>query len=816
MAWRNVALPLGNLVPSTIDDFSWITDSNKSGSSKVTYNDVHVNSSGLALGYVVGDSNNGLLLSNYSQYQFQANIYFNNTQYGRYYQNPLAPGSSQIWANASISYIAAIDDEQQLGIFTFCEKSIPANNWTLSAGSTPMATAEFYEFITGNIVIPHIWRPIASVGGKLGLFEFSMINEEDIGDGAQVTDASPDTISRFMESTKLASLGTNLFLDVLTEIIYSGDNNSMELYKAYLPIPGLTQFTLYFNIDGTQVYSYSDITTYDDAYLSFVVDDENEVAAISMIYVNYNPTEVTYNYGGLTPSHDLYLWFANNYTVNPDDNGPDPDEGANPWQDEDVPGLDTPTISAIDTGFTSMYVVTDSELRSLAHYLWTSDFVTNIKKLFSDPREIIIGLSMFPVTPDYGSSTNIKAGGIDTGITGKPLTSQYKLLDDFGSIYMQKEKGCFLDYPPFTKITAHLPYVGEHELDVNDIAGKTIKLKYLFDFLTGACVAEIDVNGKPRYFFSGQTGVQIPTSSEDFTRQFTSFLAAGVGIGTALAAPSVGAAAAPIAMTAVNAINAGLSPSVQYSSGGGGVNGFLSTQGAYITIELPENKIAAKQSGFVGKPSYIYADHLSSCKGYIKCFSVHLDGVDCLPGELRDIEQQLLAGVRIEDGSENPTYTPTESGDFGIIFLKMLSDLNVIGKTWDENDELTIEGKIFYEKDITKPVLLISGNISAYNYCYIPHFNRFYHIDEIICKTGTMQEIHTSVDPLQSFKSNLLDCDAILERAEDPNYVNSKFNDAYMWTQQNKRVKTVNFKANGDLAKFDRNNNVYILTIAGG
>lgn len=818
------------------------------GLSSSTCNDAHLSASGYFPGGTLPDD-----FTRHAIYQSEWNAVFNP---GSYMTGDSTLGlkytGSQIefWKNGSIAadglaivetrwnwydtqqhnniiFVAAVDRDREVGTFIVYKRYFGLEdgawnappydytyfeNWQVTAF---IENHDIYLMLLNLAPVHYNWKPIPSVGGKMGLFEFSEIKEAFIGDGSQVTDAPESNILRFMESTNLKTMGDNLFVAIPTEVCYSGDNNAMKFTRTYVPLIG-DHYSIYFYMGDTLVYTYMSISGYDAAYLSFVVDEENEVAAISVLYVNNNPVQVTYNEGGLNPSHDLYLWFVGNYNTDPEENEPEDPEGANPWIDESVPGLDAPTISAVDTGFTSMYVVTKSELQSLAQYMWSDSFLTNLKKLFSDPRQIIVGLTMFPLTPDVGDSKEIKAGGISTGVFGLPLSSQYKLLDEFGTIYIQKEKGCFLDYPPFTKVVAHLPYVGEHELDVNDIMGKTIALKYLFDFLTGACVAEIDVNGKPRYFFSGQTGVQIPTSSEDFTRQFTSFLSAGVAIGTALAAPSIGAAAAPMMIGAeVNAINNGMSPTVSYSSGGGGVNGFLSSQGAYITIELPENKLAAKQPKFVGKPSYIYAEQLEDCKGYIKCYSVHLDSINCLPSERREIEQRLLAGCRIEEGSSTPSYTPTETGDYGLIFMKMSSDLDVIGKSWDSTT-LTIEGKLFYEKDITKPVFLISGNVSAYNYCYIPHFNRFYHIEEIVDKTGSMQEIHMSVDPLQSFKSDILDCDAILERAEDSDFINSKFNDSMMWTQQNKKIITVNFKANGTLSKFPRNSNVYVLTIAGG
>ena len=525
-----------------------------------------------------------------------------------------------------------------------------------------------------------------------------------------------------------------------------------------------------------------------------------------------------------TEMHNIWLFIHShtNEEDNPEINEGNP--GTDPTYQPDiaVTGITKPGYGALDTGFTSMFRMSDTQLKQLSNFLWSSSFIDVVKKFFNDPREIIVGLSIMPVIPDTGSSTEVRAGGISTGVYGLPLTDQYKF-DTYGYARVKAEKGNFLDYSPFTKVTAHLPFVGEHSLDVNDVVGKALTLKYIFDFLTGSCVAEIDVDGNPRYFFGGACGIQIPTSSEDFGRMYSSILSAGATLGGTLSTIATGGLTAPLTFGAASSMLANgmnSSPTVQFSSGSGSVNGMIGCKTAFLVIEKPIEKIVGDQQKFLGRPSFTKRT-LSACSGYTKCMQVHLDHIPCTATERAEIERQLLNGVRIgTHGSDTPEYTPTTATDHGLIFLKCLSDMDVIGKKWDEEDILTIEGKLMFEQSFLSPKFIIEGTIiSEYNYCYIPDFKRFYYITEQIARTGALTEIHMQVDSLQSWKTEILAADAVIERSAKDGNVNMYFSDNMYWTQANKEVKTVPFTTaldGGDELVFEIPEDNYILTIAGG
>ena len=737
-----------------------------------------------------------------------------------------------------VSFIAIGNSSPGHGVFLLIVKRAGTGLIQSPGGTVPPYLEAYqweniYTIITGNPYVPGNWKSWPNVSGKNGTFNFTRLKDEEISADTAMNLVSPDKFQSFAEQTSNFNLlsGVPAMKDVFP--IYAGKVDKMGIRFGYSGVGATTiVYTVGFYHMGidtpflTKQWSGASNTDH-KLYLSFIVDDEREVARFSFVEKTSNGGFDAYNldYSSMQDNEDLYIWL-NSHGESQDVNEPEPDGVPNPWDDIGITGLTTPTASAVDTGFTSMYKVSDTQLKNLAAFLWSDSFIDNVKKFFNDPREIIIGLSIMPIDPDVGTGQNIKAGGIDTGISGLPLTSQYKLVE-MGSVYVKEEKTAkFLNYPPNTKITVSLPYVGEHALDVNDVMGKTLTLTYLFDFLNGCCVAELKVGSGTtahRYFYGGSCAVQIPTSSEDFGRQYSSILASGAAFGSVLATPLTGGLTAPMAIGAAsNILSNGMSmtPNVQYSSGGGSVNGFLSSQTAYLIIEQPNEKRADSQDGFIGRPSFI-KKQLSSVSGFNKCYNVHLLNMSCTQDEKDEIESQLKAGVLIETGSPTPTVTPVTSGNLVIAFMKMESENNVIGKHWDEGTDeahiLKLEGKLIYNQSIRNPKLIVYGDMIGYNYCYLSFFNRFYYIKDIVVQSSQICEISLQVDPLQSFKTEILANYAILERSGDSNAYNSYFNDGQYWTQQNKNIKFIPF-LNSDEKELTipRNANSYILTIAGG
>lgn len=835
MAWRNELQATTNNLPQVvINDPDGFADAyiGKSTSQQQaamaayigpTFSGISEND--ITAGSLLGSGQNRIDITVSGTY-YEIKQFYNGSTFGSWNTGFKGDGNT-------VAFIAIVNDDTQRGLFLYVKKY--GSNYYTGVYYNPQDGdgGKFYTILTANPLVLHNWKSWPNVTGKNGTFNFTMLKDEEIIDNAPMTNTDPSKFSAIVDQTRNVNLLSGV--PAMNEVypIYAGKVDRMGIRYGYSGVGATNIIYTYdfFHMGQDTPFLTKQWTGYSNVdnilYIAFIVDDENQVARCSLVEKVNNGGFDAYSldFSTASDSEALYTWL-HSHSEGPDVNEPEPDGDTDPWNDIGITGLTVPEASGIDTGFTSMYKVSDTELKNLAQFLWSNTFVDNVKKFFNDPREIIIGLSLMPISPDVGTGKNIKAGGIDTGISGLPLTSQYKLVE-MGSVYVKEEKTAkFLNYPPNTKITASLPYVGEHALDVNDVMGKTLTLTYLFDFLNGCCVAELKVgsgSAAHRYFYGGSCAVQIPTSAEDFGRQYSSILASGAAFGSVLATPLTGGLSAPMAIGAAANIlsnNMAMSPNVQYNSGGGSVNGFLSSQTAYLIVEQPNEKRAENQDNFIGRPSYM-KKQLSSLNGFVKCYNAHLTGLPCTQAEKDEIEAYLKAGVLIETGSPAPTVTPATSGYIVIAFMKMRSENNVIGKTWDVGEQEVnikkLEGKLIFDQSIMAPKLIVYGDMREYNYCYLDIFGRYYYITDIVVKSSLIMEITLKVDSLQSFKSQTLNCYALVERAQSSIAYNSYFNDGQYWTQQNRTVKFIPFlNSSNEELTIPRNSNSYILTIAGG
>ena len=89
------------------------------------------------------------------------------------------------------------------------------------------------------------------------------------------------------------------------------------------------------------------------------------------------------------------------------------------------------------------------------------------------------------------------------------------------------------------------------------------------------------------------------------------------------------------------------------------------------------------------------------------------------------------------------------------------SEKNKIGKNLTNNFSLSVT--LRDATNIINPVILIELNeIGNYNYCYIPDFNRYYFITDIIAIRTGLFAVSLTVDVLESFKTDIKNLSVIL------------------------------------------------------
>lgn len=328
----------------------------------------------------------------------------------------------------------------------------------------------------------------------------------------------------------------------------------------------------------------------------------------------------------------------------------------------DIPAL--PTVGATDAGFITLFAPTPAQLKSLGQYMWSSAFdiegggtAAAFKKLFNDPMDCILGLSVVPVSVPTSGAREITIGNIVTTVQMNVASQQYIEVDCGSISFTDKYFGSYLDYEPYTKMAIFVPYSGVHAISADDIMGKTITLKYHIDILTGSLVAFLKCGNSVLYEFNGACASNIPVNSLNYASTIENAIRIAVNIGTTVAtagaaAPATGAltgraiaqGVALAGSTAEGAIS--MKPSIDRAGSLGGTTGLMGNQIPYIIITRPRLCRPTHQNKIKGYPSFIETtlNELNK-QGYTEFDSIILDGLYLTEAEKKELENILMGGV---------------------------------------------------------------------------------------------------------------------------------------------------------------------------
>lgn len=356
----------------------------------------------------------------------------------------------------------------------------------------------------------------------------------------------------------------------------------------------------------------------------------------------------------------------------PDPNIDDSDGDKNRTPTDDIGGNtitddDLPTLSVMDTGLVTLYNPTVKELGDLGKFLWSDAFsLDTFKKLFSDPFDTLLGLSILPVTPTVSGRHNIYFGNIDSGVSCNVVANQF-LKVDMGSLTLSETYASAFDYAPSTQVDIYLPFIGSHGLNTNDVMGSTLHLIYKFDLLSGGCIAELFINHTSQgnkskglsynpnmglaYTFTGQCSYSIPLTSNNYNGMIQSLIQSVGTIGAIGASVATGNPALGVASVATSATTIGLqanTPTVQRSGSIGSSNALLSCLTPYLSVQRAH---ICKPGHFYSKrgiPSQVYVDNISSVGSgnYFQiadCADLHANGAS--DSELAEIKSILTSGA---------------------------------------------------------------------------------------------------------------------------------------------------------------------------
>lgn len=308
-----------------------------------------------------------------------------------------------------------------------------------------------------------------------------------------------------------------------------------------------------------------------------------------------------------------------------------------PSDDPNTGGGNTPLIVVPSQQASALWAIYNpslAQLNQLGSWLWSTNFIDQILKIFNDPMQAIIGLHKVYATPNISGTGNIKVGYLDSGVGSNIVGNQYTYID-CGTVSLREYYGNILDYNPYTTVQLYLPFIGIVPLDVADVTRASISVKYGVDVLTGACLASVSVQrdnaGGVLYQYSGNCACQYPLSSGSYMGMVTG----AIGAVGSLAKGNIFGTALSIA---------GMHTNIEHSGGFSGNAGAMGGKKPYLIVSRPQTAMNDGFPAIQGYPSNVFVT-LGSCTGYVQVADCHVENISATDNELEKIKQLLKEGV---------------------------------------------------------------------------------------------------------------------------------------------------------------------------
>lgn len=204
--------------------------------------------------------------------------------------------------------------------------------------------------------------------------------------------------------------------------------------------------------------------------------------------------------------------------------------GSPPVSDDEILGDDNFSgIISNTSGFVHRYFVTHDEMKTISTYLNNTDtdllssIVKNISMSGDNPINSITSVMYSPINFDFAKVADVIIGCnyVNIGTTEKPIALGANVIDkdnytiELGEMFIQPTFKNYLDYEPYTKYIAYIPFCNFVELESNIITNKTLRFTMFFDLITGTCECAIRVNGLLYKSVSGNFATQCSIQGYD-------------------------------------------------------------------------------------------------------------------------------------------------------------------------------------------------------------------------------------------------------------------------------------------------------------
>lgn len=349
-----------------------------------------------------------------------------------------------------------------------------------------------------------------------------------------------------------------------------------------------------------------------------------------------------------------------------DSGGGDPNRPVDynyPGDNIDFPDLPS-GASALGFGRMHIFHPTSAQLAGALDILWSDtsestleSIIESCKKWWYKPEQYCVSLMLMPLNIS-GTNTRVYFGKYDTEVDAPAIGNQWQIVD-CGSITVPLKSNSAFDFSPHVKAMIYLPYIGFRQINVNEIMGGTIYIKYYIDMYTGSGLCMIKIanqnsNTSVLYSYECNVAQQIPITSENYNKVINSLLSAssaleGSALMMGLGGPAGLMGGAMMAMGGVNqAMTQGVgnmgSPDIQVSGKLTPNTGALGATKPYVVLHFPVQSLPtgfANQNGF---PSSVNI-RLGNLSGYTEVEQIHLHIPGATKNELEYIERMLKSGV---------------------------------------------------------------------------------------------------------------------------------------------------------------------------
>lgn len=358
-----------------------------------------------------------------------------------------------------------------------------------------------------------------------------------------------------------------------------------------------------------------------------------EMIQISALSGTYNDATVLYN--ALTIENYGYPFGPIDDPTKYESKETDTSE-ATMEDDSDPIEVDDLPSAVVSGGLFGIYEMTNQQLTWLKNELVDPSFIESLARAVTSPWDYVISLKAIPtVFPAYTSPLQIGNKTISMQTNPKLLNGYMKDID-CGSVAIPKFFGSFLDWSPYTSITAYLPFIGYVSLAVDKFIGNHVKLKYRVDVVSGDCVVFVSNDEGLICTYAGNCAYTLPLRANDSNQLFGGLKSALAGLATG----NIGQLEAGTMQIAGGVMK----PNMVNMSGLSANSGAMGNRKPYLIIERPVIALPKTYGYQKGYRSGISAK-LSTLRGFTRVEAIHLDDLAATDVEKADIVATLNTGV---------------------------------------------------------------------------------------------------------------------------------------------------------------------------